>query len=220
VLEQRFLKGPQFDFDRAEECDVVSTENPSASPEFCGVVGRELSACPIACEDRFHLRDRIWIPCGRDANVPLETEHLCGMREVGGADVRGRVASLAVEDPCLSVKPRRRGVVRNLDLRAQPLEFVKGALFCAVRIGRCQDPQWLACLAVPPKRLYQRAHAAPADKRHDEVDSVSGRHFGAKLVSDRGFTRRVGEDSRVEQRREWPLDLLWSAVRQPFQQRY
>jgi hypothetical protein len=118
------------------------------------------------------------------------------------------------------MEPRRGDVEGDLDLGAQPRKLVQGSLLGAVGVGRGQDPQLLARLAVAPERIYQRADAAPADERHHEVDSVRRRHLGAEFVPNCRLPGRVREDRRVEQRRERPLNRLCPPVRRPLQQRH
>ena len=175
VLEQRLLEGRSSSSIGLSSVTSVAQELLRAPRELLRVVRDEVAALPVAREDRRHLRDGVRIPDRGDANVPLQPEHLRRVREVRRADVRGRVAALAVEDPRLRVEPRRRSVVRDLDLGAEPLQLVESALLRAVRVRRRQDPQRLACLAMPPQRVGQRPHAAPADERHDDVDRVRRR---------------------------------------------
>jgi len=124
-----------------------------------------------------------------------------------------------MEDPGLRVQPRRGGVVRDLDLGAEPQQLVERALRGAVRVGRSQDSQPLARLAMPPQHIDQRPHAAPTDERHHDVDRIRRRHLGAEFVPDRRLARRVGEDGRIEERRERAHDRLRAPVGETSQQR-
>jgi hypothetical protein len=72
---------------------------------------------------------------------------------------------------------------------------------------------------MPPQRVEQRPHAAPAHERHHDVDRVHRRHLGAELVADRRLAGRVGKDGRVEKRRERALDRLRAPIGETSQQR-
>src|SRR5512132_1481120 len=70
-----------------------------------------------------------------------------------------------------------------------------------------------------PKGVHERSHATPADKRHDDVDRIRRWDLGPELVPNSRLARCVGENSRVEEGREWTLDRACVSVRKTFQQR-
>jgi hypothetical protein len=70
-----------------------------------------------------------------------------------------------------------------------------------------------------PKGVHQGPDAAPADKRHDDVDRIRRWDLGPELVPDGRLARCVREDSRVKERRERALYRLCSSVRKALQQR-
>lgn len=61
------------------------------------------------------LADDVGVPRTRDAEVPFEAAHLGGVGEVGGADVGGGEAGVAVEEPGLRVESRGGEVVGDED---------------------------------------------------------------------------------------------------------
>ena len=72
---------------------------------------------------------------------------------------------------------------------------------------------------MPPEHIDQRPNAAPADERHHDVDRVRRRDLGAELVPDSRLARRIGEDGRIEKRRERALDRLRAPIGKTPQQR-
>jgi len=212
LLEQRLLERPELDLDRAEQQGRPDAFDARAPRELLAVVVDEVAPLPVAVEDGAELLDGVAIPGFGDADVPLEAGHLRGVREVGRADVRGRVAARAVEDPGLRVQARRGRVVRDADVGAESRELVERALLRAAGVRRREDAQRLAVGAVPAQRVDERAHAAPADEGDHGVDRVGRAHLGAQLVHEAWLARSVGEDGRVEQRGQRPFDRVRSRV--------
>jgi len=70
-----------------------------------------------------------------------------------------------------------------------------------------------------PEGIGKRTDATPADERHDNVDCVCGGNLGAEFVPHCRLAGRIREDGRIEQRSEWALDCLRSAIRELLEQR-
>ena len=134
----RSWNGTRPQLDRAED-HVRARVGPSgalaARPSNCsGVVRHEVAARPVAVEHRAELGDDVGVARGRDPHVPLEAGHLRRVREVRRADVGGREAGVAVEEPGLGVQPRGAEVVGDPDVGAELGELDRAL---AARSSRC-----------------------------------------------------------------------------------
>ena len=212
LLEQRLLERPQLDLDRTEQQRRPDALDRCAARELLRVVVDAVPALPVAFEDGPQLLEGVAVPGLSDADIPLEPRHLRGVGEVRRADVGGRVAARPMEDPRLRVEARRGRVVRDADVGTEACELVERALLRAAGVRGREDAQPLALRAVAAKRVDERAHAAPPDECDHGVDRVGRAHLRAQLVNEARLTRGVGEDGRVEQRRQRPLDHVGSRV--------
>ena len=78
-LEQSFLKGTQLDVGQAEPNEIHRLCEFGARAKLVGVVVDEIMALPIRVEDCGYLRECIWVPNARQANVPFQPGDLRGV---------------------------------------------------------------------------------------------------------------------------------------------
>ena len=173
LFEERILEGSELDLERAEKGGGFVQPCGSIG-ELVGVIGNETAARPVAVEDGDHLREGIRVAGAGYADVPLEAGHLCAVREVRGADVRRRVASVPMEDPGLGMKSGLGGVVGHVHLGAGVPQLLKSTLLRGVGVRRREHAERLAFCAVGFDGVDQRTHAAPADECHHDVYRVCG----------------------------------------------
>ncbi len=180
--------------------------------ELVGVVGNEVGTQPVALEHGLELGENVGVAGRRGADVPLEPGDLGGVGEVGRADVGGREAGAAVEDPGLGVEAGGAEVVGDADVGAEAGELVERGSLRGAGVGGGENAQRPAALTVATKRGEQRVDAAAPDERHDDVDGIGRIDLGIELVQQSGLTGRIGEKGRVEQWNERLGNRLWCAV--------
>lgn len=202
----------QADLEGAQHHFGAGLGGYGAGAELLAIVGKEVAAVAIGLEHGGDLTDHVGVPGARDADVPFQAADLRGVREVGGADVRGGEARLAVEEPGLRVESRGSEVVGDEDLGAELVEFVEGALFGGAGVGGGENAEGAAGVAVLLERRHHGADAAAADEGHHNVYAIGGVDFGEDLMADAGFVGGVGEEGGVEEGREGGGDGLGRAV--------
>ncbi len=116
------------------------------------------------------------------------------------------------------MQTRRTGLVRHSDLSAEFGEVVEGPGLGAPGVGGGEHPQPTAGASVVAKLGGERPDARPADERHDHVDGVGAFDLGAQLMGQRRLAGGVGEQGRVEHRRERSAEPLGLASGQPLPQ--
>ena len=109
--------------------------------ERVAVVGVEVAAVPVALEDGRHLLDDVRVARAGDAQVPFEAGHLRRVGQVRRADVRRRVARVAVEQPGLGVQARDGRVVGDAHVGTEIAQRSDGRGFGGVRVGRRQHAE-------------------------------------------------------------------------------
>jgi hypothetical protein len=220
LLEEPLLERLQPQLDRAEH-DLQSAGRlaPGLIQEDLAIVGLEVAAVPVGLEHRGDLVHHVGIARARHTHVPLQPADLRRVRQVRGADVRGRESAAAVEQPRLGVEPGRAGVVRDPDLGADAPELVQGARLGRASVRRRQHPERGATLAVASQRIEQRNEPGPAHERHDHVDAVGRRDLCQDLAAHARLAGRIGQEPGVEQRDQRPGNRLRRAVRTPAEER-
>ena len=187
-LQQPLLErvGPQLD--RAED-DLWAGVGPAGRApllvELVGVVGDEVAALPVAVEHGGELGDDVGVAGCRGPHVPLEPGHLRRVGEVRRADVGGREAGPAVEDPRLGVQARRAEVVGDAHLGAEVDELVERR---GARSSRCRSSSGPATARRPRSGgagVEQRGDPAAPDEGHHDVDRVGRLDLRAQLVPQR-----------------------------------
>ena len=185
LLQQSLLEGFQAKFDRAED-DLRSGVDPARSAalgfELRGIERDEIGALPVAFEDSLKLGEDVGVAGSRGTDVPLQSGDLCGMGEVGGADVCGGEAAAAVEDPRLGVQPGGADIVGDTYLRTQVCELLKGGLLGGSGVDGGEDPQRFAAFAVPAQRADERIDTAAADEGHQHVNLIGRVDLGVELM--------------------------------------
>ncbi len=203
LLEQSLLERLRAKLGGAQHDDRAPGAGGGGSlVELRALVGHEVAAVPVALEDRGHLVDDAAVARLGSANVPFEAADLRRVREVRRADVRGREARLAVEEPGLGVKAGGGRVVRDAHVGSELGELVEGAALGRARVRGRQDPQLAAGVAVRAQGGEQRRDSAATNERHHHVDAIGGVDLGEDLVADPRLAWGVGEERRVEQRNE------------------
>ena len=125
--------------------------------ELGRVVGDEVAALPVALEDRVELGEHVGVAGRRRADVPLQAGDLGRVGEVRRADVGGREARAAVEDPRLGVQAGGAEVVGDPHVGAEVGELVERGPLGGARVGGGEHAQRSAAFAVPPQRRREAA---------------------------------------------------------------
>ena len=71
-LEQSFLERTQLDVGQAEPNEIHRLCEFGARAKLVGVVVDEIAAFPVRVEDCGYLRECIWVPHARQADVPFQ----------------------------------------------------------------------------------------------------------------------------------------------------
>jgi hypothetical protein len=103
LLEQALLERLEAELDGAQHDLRRGVVARHLRQEDLAVVGLEVAAVPVGLEDTFDLADHVGIPQPGDPHVPLQAVDLRRVGQVRRADVRGRGAGAALEQPGLGV---------------------------------------------------------------------------------------------------------------------
>ena len=199
LLEHLPLVGPGFEVEEEEGvsgCLPLLRRYGAVEPRSVPlrVVGLVFGALPVGVEGRIELLEDVGRSHLGEADVPLDAVDEGRLRQVGGADVGGRVAGVAPEHPGLGVEARGLGVVGDLDLRAdldQPVDRL--ALGGAGEDGG-DDAELPSACAVGLELLFEEPQAVPADEGAEQVDRVRGRDLSRQRMGERGLAAGVDEE--------------------------
>lgn len=103
-----------------------------------------------------------------------------------------------MEDPCLGMQARGTDVVGDPDIRSGFGQEIERFAFRRVRVRGGEDPQAPSIGTVAPKRVQEWPDTAASDEGHHHVDGARGGDLRSQLTPQSRFTRRVGQQGRVE----------------------
>ena len=210
LFQDRLLKRIRRDVERRQICCLILDGAAQGVVELGGVVGFEVVGLPVGLEGRFERADHVGVQDLAGPHVPLHAGDLGRVGQVRRADVDGRLAGVAVEEPRLGMQPGGGRVVADLDLDAQVLQLVERLGLGRAGVGGGDDPHSFAGVQVFLQGGDQVADAGPADERQHDVDAVSRVDLGFDLLAQGRLASCVGEQHGVADRGERPFD--WDDV--------
>ena len=164
------------------------------------VIGLEARVAPERVERRAQLGEHCRRGLLGQAHVPLDAVDQCRVREIGRADVGGRVAGVAQHEPGLGVKARRPRLVGDLHLHPVLDEPVERAALGRPGERRRQDANRTIPFAKPRDHGAQVAQARPTNERDHAVEPIRGLQLGLQRVGERRLARRVGQQIVIHER--------------------
>jgi hypothetical protein len=127
-----------------------------------------------------------------------------GLGEVGGADVGGGEAVVAVEEPGFGVEAAAAGIEGDFEFDVgEGGEGFEGAKFGGAGVGGGEDADGDATLGEEIEGGFEAEPAAPEDEADDEGDGISGFEFGGDFVAEGGFVAGVDEEVGCGERSGW-----------------
>jgi hypothetical protein len=154
---------------------------------------------PVALEHGAHVLEHAGLVRLRDPDVPLEALRLSRMREIRGADVRGGVLRIPVEQPGLRVKAGRRVVVGDANLCPESAQELDRLHLGGSHVRRREDAQWALQREVALDERTELVETGELDERAEEVDSVGAREL-AREVREDALAVGVRDEDRCEER--------------------
>ena len=143
-----------------------------------------------------------------DLHVPFQAAGDRRARKIGGADIGGGKAGVAVKHIGFRVEAGALGVIADLDLRVGQL----AKLFDGFHVGRAHvrgrdDPQLAAVLGEGGQLVHDEAQTAPLDERHQHIDPIAGDDLFFELGVHLRLVNGAGEQAGLRERGLRPDDL-------------